>query len=41
MLTASTETLMAIDFAIDGLSDTEQKKTYELLRTLRASAGDF
>ena len=36
-----TETLMAIDFAIDGLSDTEQKKTYELLRTLRASAGDF
>ena len=41
VLTASTETLMAIDFAIDGLSDTEQKKTYELLRTLRASAGDF
>ncbi len=41
VLTASTEALMAIDFAIDGLSAKEQEKTYELLRTLRSSAGDF
>jgi len=41
VMTAATEALMAIDFAIDGLSTKEQDKTYELLRTLRSSAGDF
>lgn len=41
VLTSSTKALMAIDFAIDGLSVKEQEQTYELLRTLRSSAGDF
>ena len=41
VMTQATKALMAIDFAIDGLSASEQDKTYELLRTLRASAGDF
>jgi DNA-binding MarR family transcriptional regulator len=41
VLAQATKALMAIDFAIDGLSDKEQEKTYELLRTLRSSAGDF
>ena len=41
VLEASTNALMSIDFAIDGLSAKEQEKTYELLRTLRSSAGDF
>lgn len=41
VLAASTKALMAIDFAIDGLSSKDQQKTYELLRTLRESAGDF
>ena len=41
VLAAATKALMDIDFAIDGLSNKDQQKTYELLRTLRSSAGDF
>jgi DNA-binding MarR family transcriptional regulator len=41
VLTAATKALMAIDFAIDGLTAKEQDQTYDLLRSLRASAGDF
>jgi DNA-binding MarR family transcriptional regulator len=41
VLEQSTKALMAIDFAIDGLSDKDQDKTYALLRSLRSSAGDF
>lgn len=41
VLAASTKALMAIDFAIDGLSAKQQDQTYDLLRTLRSSAGDF
>ncbi len=41
VLDAATKALMAIDFAIDGLSAQDQEQTYDLLRTLRSSAGDF
>jgi DNA-binding MarR family transcriptional regulator len=41
VLTASTKALMAIDFAIDGLTAGQQDQTYDLLRSLRSSAGDF
>jgi DNA-binding MarR family transcriptional regulator len=41
VLAVSTKALMAIDFAIDGLNPKEQSQTYELLRALRSSAGDF
>ncbi len=41
VLAAATDALMAIDFAIKGLGDRQQEQTYELLRTLRSSAGDF
>lgn len=41
VLAVATKALMAIDFAIDGLSTKEQEQTYDLLRTLRSSAGDF
>jgi DNA-binding MarR family transcriptional regulator len=41
VLAAATKALTAIDFAIDGLSAKEQDQTYDLLRTLRSSAGDF
>ncbi len=41
VMVRATEALIAIDFAIDGLSTEEQSTTYELLRTLRSSAGDF
>ena len=41
VLAAATEKIMAIDFAIVGMSAEEQDTAYELLRNLRASAGDF
>ena len=41
VLAAATDALMAIDFAIDGLSAREQAQTYDLLRNVRSSAGDF
>ena len=41
VLAASTKALMAIDFAIDGLTAKQQDQTYDLLRSLRSSAGDF
>jgi len=41
VLDGATKALMAIDFAIDGLSAEEQDQTYDLLRSLRAAAGDF
>jgi DNA-binding MarR family transcriptional regulator len=41
VLAASTKAVMAIEFAIDGLSAKEQEQTYALLRSLRSSAGDF
>ncbi len=41
VLAVSTQALMAIDFAIDGLTAAEQNQTYALLRSLRSSAGDF
>jgi DNA-binding MarR family transcriptional regulator len=41
VLAASTAAIAAIDFAVPGLSADEQDQTYELLRRLRASAGDF
>lgn len=41
VMEASTKALMSIDFAIDGLDAKDQEKTYELLKALRSSAGDF
>lgn len=41
VLAAATEKIMAIDFAIDGLSVKQQDQTYDLLRRMRQSAGDF
>jgi DNA-binding MarR family transcriptional regulator len=41
VLAVSTKALMAIDFAIDGLTAKQQDQTYDLLRNVRASAGDF
>lgn len=41
VLAVSTDALMAVDFAVDGLDAAESERTYELLRTLRQAAGDF
>jgi DNA-binding MarR family transcriptional regulator len=41
VLAAATDALMAIDFAIDGLSAKQQDQAYDLLRSFRSSAGDF
>lgn len=41
VLKESTAAITAIDFAIVGLSPEQQDQTYELLRGLRSSAGDF
>lgn len=41
VLKEATAAITAIDFAIAGLSAEQQDQTYELLRNLRASAGDF
>lgn len=41
ILAEATEKIMAIDFAIVGLDAAEQDQTYDLLRSLRSSAGDF
>ncbi|AXT83785.1 MarR family transcriptional regulator [Aeromicrobium sp. A1-2] len=41
VLAKATDTIMSIDFAVKGLDASEQDKTYELLRSLRLSAGDF
>ena len=41
VLEKATAALMAIDFAITGLSAKEQDATYDLLKELRSSAGDF
>jgi DNA-binding MarR family transcriptional regulator len=41
VLTAATEAISAIDFAIPGLTAEQQDQAYELLRHLRSSAGDF
>ena len=38
---AGTKALMAVDFAIDGLTAAQQSTAYGLLRELRRSAGDF
>lgn len=41
VLKEATAAITAIDFAIVGLSAEQQDQTYELLRGLRSSAGDF
>ncbi|MBC7630637.1 MarR family transcriptional regulator [Aeromicrobium sp.] len=41
VLAEATAKIMAIDFAIDGLGVGQQDQAYDLLRHLRASAGDF
>lgn len=41
VLKEATAAIMAIDFAIAGLTPEQQDQTYELLRNLRSSAGDF
>lgn len=41
VLAEATAAIMAIDFAVPGLSTAQQDQTYELLRHLRESAGDF
>jgi DNA-binding MarR family transcriptional regulator len=41
VLAKATEQIMSIDFAIKGLDAEQQDETYELLRNLRLSAGDF
>jgi len=41
VLKEATAAIAAIDFAVPGLSAEQQDQTYELLRHLRASAGDF
>ena len=41
VLAKATEQIMSIDFAIKGLDAEQQDKTYDLLRNLRSSAGDF
>lgn len=41
VVAAATDALMAIDFAIDGLTDQQQSSIYGLLREVRRSAGDF
>lgn len=41
VLKDATAAITAIDFAIVGLSPEQQDQTYELLRHLRSSAGDF
>jgi len=41
VVTEATQVLTGIDFAVTGLSADDQKETYELLRSLRAAAGDF
>jgi DNA-binding MarR family transcriptional regulator len=40
VVAAATEALMAIDFAIGGLSDEQTRDAYDLLRELRRAAGD-
>ncbi|CAN5118774.1 MarR family transcriptional regulator [soil metagenome] len=37
----STKALMDLDFAVTGLDEPNQNELYDLLRSLRASAGDF
>jgi DNA-binding MarR family transcriptional regulator len=41
VLETATEAITAIDFAVPGLTREQQDQTYELLRHLRSSAGDF
>jgi len=41
VVTEATQVLTGIDFAVTGLSAADQKEAYELLRSLRAAAGDF
>jgi DNA-binding MarR family transcriptional regulator len=41
VLAKATEQIMSIDFAIKGLDAKQQDETYDLLRNLRSSAGDF
>ena len=41
LLAEATAKIMAIDFAVTGLTAEQQDQTYDLLRALRSSAGDF
>ena len=41
VLAKATKEIMSIDFAIKGLDAKKQDEAYELLRSLRSSAGDF
>lgn len=38
---AATDAIETIDFAVTGLTDRQQEDTYQLLRRMRKSAGDF
>lgn len=41
LVSEATKALTAIDFAVTGLTGAEQDQAFDLLRRLRASAGDF
>jgi DNA-binding MarR family transcriptional regulator len=41
VLAQATDAVMAIDFAVGGLTGAQQDEAFALLRTLRANAGDF
>ena len=41
VVAAATQALLDIDFAVSGLDEQEQMEAYRLLRSMRASAGDF
>ena len=41
VVAAATQALLGIDFAVAGLSAQEQRQAFELLRSMRAAAGDF
>lgn len=41
LLAEATQKVTSIDFAITGLTDEQQDQTFDLLRQLRSTAGDF
>ncbi|MCW2825800.1 MAG: MarR family transcriptional regulator [Aeromicrobium sp.] len=41
VLEQATAAVMAIDFAVGGLTPAEQDQTFELLKAIRSAAGDF
>ncbi|WP_300682032.1 MarR family transcriptional regulator [Nocardioides sp.] len=41
VVTEGTQAVMALNFAVDGLSQSEQATMYDLMRRMRESSGDF